>query len=765
MPTEKKLYPLISKALQSSDTPFPNTLAKDFTRILQQIEMLWGKKDALNYFNSILLDGRGDRQGFPLEAIREIALLKQVHDYLYPTFELDPYDPLSPFGVIPPSVVPPPAAGTIEFTLAPLQSDGQIQNMPSHAPDETGLLPMHGNWPKIRSQQELGESARLRLSGKIYEYQGKPIGEILIHYGFIDERTLRIARRLQEKNEYLDQPLGQILVEINIVKQEDMTCALCVQAGIIMADLLAISVPSETIKLIPSDKAREKQVVPIGVHLDTIYLAVADPFHFTDKPFFSMLTGLKVEPVYVPRNEIVSRLNMYGFSRNMLEAKEEFHTLAQKSYDFMPSPSAVETITREIDISENDATIVNLVNKMILNAIDARASDIHIELFQNCEESEIRFRIDGNMENFSSFPRGYHPAVVSRIKIMAGLDISERRRPQDGKISFALQDGSLIVLRVATIPTMREIEFVTLRILVSGNPLPLAELGMATRDMEIFSELSKRTYGLILVCGPTGSGKTTTIHSVLKELNTKDRKIWTVEDPVEIVQPNLCQVQVHSKIGLTFASTLRALLRADPDIIMIGEMRDQETAKIALEASMTGHLVLSTLHTNSATETVSRLIDLGIDPFNLSDALLAILAQRLARKLCDTCAKREEAPSLELEELANEYHLSAYRKLPTQAERETLIQSWCEAFGEKGKLYFRRPVGCKACNEGYKGRVGLYELLQITPTVRDLIRQKSSASEYQVVGITEGMRTLKQDGIEKILRGFTDITQVRSTCI
>jgi type II secretory ATPase GspE/PulE/Tfp pilus assembly ATPase PilB-like protein len=347
---------------------------------------------------------------------------------------------------------------------------------------------------------------------------------------------------------------------------------------------------------------------------------------------------------------------------------------------------------------------------------------------------------------------------------MAALNISERRRPQDGKISFRAQDGSLMVLRVATIPTMREIEFVTLRILASGEPLPLSELGMDKQDVDIFRESFHRTYGLILVCGPTGSGKTTTLHSVLNELNTSDRKIWTVEDPVEIVQPNLCQVQVNNKIGVTFASSLRSLLRADPDVIMIGEMRDQETANIALEASMTGHLVLSTLHTNSASDTVARLLDLGIDPYNLSDALLFILAQRLVSKLCDACAKRVEAPADNLEKLANEYYRSTYGKSPAHAEREALILSWCEKYGEEGKLYLRHPVGCKACNDGYKGRVGLYELLQITPEVRDLIRRKSSAAEYHAAGLAEGMRTMKQDGIEKVLRGITDITQVHNAC-
>jgi len=402
---------------------------------------------------------------------------------------------------------------------------------------------------------------------------------------------------------------------------------------------------------------------------------------------------------------------------------------------------------------------------MVLNAIDAGASDIHIELFQGKTDSNIRFRRDGHMEHFSDFPRTYHNAVVSRIKIMAGLDISERRRPQDGKISLNVPGGKRIDLRVATIPTMRGTEFVTIRILSSGEPLPLVDLGMAERDMNMFRETFQRPYGLILVCGPTGSGKTTTLHSVLKELNTGERKIWTAEDPVEIVQENLCQVQVNTKIGMTFSTVLRSFLRADPDIIMIGEMRDQETAKIALEASMTGHLVLSTLHTNSAAETVARMLDLGIDPYNLSDALLAIVAQRLARKLCSACARKEEASADELESLAEEYYQSTHPGLPDIADRNAIIQRWRKDFGVKGKLYLKHPVGCKICSGGYKGRVGLYEVLQATPALRHLIRHRAAATEYLAAGVAEGMRTLKQDGIEKVVRGVTDIMQVRSVCI
>lgn len=740
-------------------------MEKDFARVLQKIELFWGEREALTYFDSLLLDNREGRQGFPDDVLSEITLLKQVHDFLFPSLEINPNDPFSSPAITDPSRI---------FVARKTDGDGASLSIepvanpavaPAHAPADTAKTQTPGNWHKICAQHDMIEIMELRHNGKnIYAMQGKPVGEILVHYGFIDERKLLIVRRMQDREEHRDKPIGQILVDIGIVDPEDLACALYVQAGVALVNILEIPIPSSTIKLIPYDKAREKQIMPICVHDNTLFLAVADPFSFKDKSFFTVLTNYKIELAYAPRHEIVNRLNLHGISRDTREARDEFRNITHEAFDAMQDIQDFEPSPFEISISENDSTIINLVNKMILSAISEGASDIHIEWFQGNEEADIRFRRDGRMEPFSSFPRSYHPAVVSRIKIMASLDISERRRPQDGKISFPLPGGNRIDLRVSTIPALRGTEFVTIRLLASGEPLPLSALGMSKHDMDKFRETFHHTYGLILVCGPTGSGKTTTLHSVIKELNTSDRKIWTVEDPVEIVQPHLCQVQVNNKANVTFANVLRALLRADPDIIMIGEMRDQETAKIALEASMTGHLVLSTLHTNSAPETVARLLNMGIDPFNLSDALLAILAQRLARKLCGECTKPEEASALELEELANEYYQSAHDKYPARAEREAIISGWRETYGKEGSLYLNRPVGCNSCNSGYKGRIGLYELLRITHPIRHLIGCQSHAAEYKAAGIADGMKTLKQDGIEKVLSGITDIEQVHSAC-
>lgn len=783
-------YPKIADAVARAEAHFPEVLARNFSRLLRQIDTLWGTKEAQDYINSLFLNDRDDRQGFPMDALKEITMLHQLHDLFFPSFSINPYDPFSgpnlaaPLGVLEKSQQDDGSLELLgsqhfvsELNIPKASSELSATQVKKPVPSAKLVdVPVSNGreklveWPILRTLHQVSDAMELRHNGMhIYTMQGRPIGEILVHFGVVDEHTLQVVQKVQIEQEQGGSkrtPIGQMFAKIGAVNEEIVMRALCIQSGMPMVDILGIHIPYETLRLIPSEKAREKQVVPVGVSGDILFLATADLYSLKDEPFFTVLTGKKVEFIFAPRHEIVSRLNMYGLGKTTKDAQAEFHDMAKKTLDFVQDQHAeAEDTGLHSDISENDSTIINLVNKLILNAIESGASDIHIELFQDSTETSIRFRRDGLMEHFSGFPKVYHPAVISRIKIMASLDISERRRPQDGKISFLLPGNKRIDLRVVTIPTMRGTEFVTIRILAAGEPLPLTSLGMAERDLGIFHEVLGHPYGLILVCGPTGSGKTTTLHSALRELNTDDRKIWTVEDPVEIVQSHLCQVQVNSKIGLTFATVLRSLLRADPDIIMIGEMRDQETAKIALEASMTGHLVLSTLHTNSASETVSRLMDLDIDPYNLSDALLVILAQRLARKLCSYCAKEVEAPRDTLEDLANEYHYASHGRLPALQERETIIQSWREIYGRNGKIHLALPVGCKQCSGGYKGRIGLYEVLKISPAIRHLISQKTAASGYQASGIKEGMRTLKQDGIEKVLRGITDIAQVHSACV
>lgn len=399
-------------------------------------------------------------------------------------------------------------------------------------------------------------------------------------------------------------------------------------------------------------------------------------------------------------------------------------------------------------IHEDDSAIVRLANQIIVDAYKRGASDIHIEPYSSRQDTVIRIRIDGQCCEYQRIPPTYRRAIVSRIKIMARLDIAERRKPQDGKIKFRLPTNREIELRVATIPTANANEDVVMRILAASEPMPIDQLKMNQRNLEAFNRIIQRPYGLILVVGPTGSGKTTTLHSALGVINTPDRKIWTAEDPVEITQYGLRQVQVNPRIGFTFASAMRAFLRADPDVVMVGEMRDEETAHIGIEASLTGHLVFSTLHTNSAVETVTRLLDMGLDPFNFADALLGVLAQRLVRTLCVECKETYHPQEGEFKELRQTYGPEAFDALKV-------------AYTPDFTLY--RPVGCKTCNNtGYKGRVGIHELLINSEEVKQRIQTRARVTEILEAAREDGMTTLLQDGLQKVLSGLTDLTQVKA---
>jgi type II secretory ATPase GspE/PulE/Tfp pilus assembly ATPase PilB-like protein len=417
-----------------------------------------------------------------------------------------------------------------------------------------------------------------------------------------------------------------------------------------------------------------------------------------------------------------------------------------------------------------DNELVKLVNKIIIDAYNLGVSDIHIEPYPGKAKTEIRFRKDGDLQAYIEVPASYRSALVARLKIMCDLDISEKRKPQDGKIKFKKFGPLDIELRVATIPTAGNVEDVVMRILAAGEPIPLEKMGFTAHNLDELQKAVGKPYGLFFVCGPTGSGKTTTLHSVLKYLNTPDTKIWTAEDPVEITQKGLRQVQVNKKAGLDFAVVMKAFLRADPDIIMVGEMRDKETTGTGIEASLTGHLVFATLHTNSAPESIIRLLDMGMDPFNFSDALLGILAQRLAKRMC-SCKQPYNPEGAEIKSFLQEYcdelqNTSTFKKDPKSA-MESVYRDWVKTYGnDKGQLTFYKPVGCDKCGGGgYKGRCGLHELLIATDPLKKLIAEKARVSELIAVALEEGMRTLKQDGMEKCLLGMTSLKEVRSVCI
>jgi len=416
-----------------------------------------------------------------------------------------------------------------------------------------------------------------------------------------------------------------------------------------------------------------------------------------------------------------------------------------------------------------DNELVKFVNKVILDAYHQGASDIHIEPMPGKLKTGIRFRIDGSLQPYVEVPAHFRQAMVTRLKIMCDLDISERRRPQDGKIKFKKYGPIDIELRVATIPSAGGVEDVVMRILAAGEPIPLDQLGLTSHNMERVLRTIAKPYGLFYVCGPTGSGKTTTLHSILKNLNTPDTKIWTAEDPVEITQKGLRQVQINKKAGIDFAMVMRSFLRADPDIIMVGESRDHETVAMGVEASLTGHLVFSTLHTNSAPESITRLLDMGMDPFNFADALLGILAQRLAKKLC-VCKEAYVPDAEELRlfamEYADELRHTAKWKDHYEEELKQLIAGWQTQFGAGGPLKLYRHAGCDKCHQtGYKGRVGLHELLIADDGIKQLIQERARVAEIFSAAVEGGMRTLKMDGMEKVMMGLTDLKMVRSVCI
>ncbi|NVM20516.1 MAG: GspE/PulE family protein [Desulfobacterales bacterium] len=504
-------------------------------------------------------------------------------------------------------------------------------------------------------------------------------------------------------------------------------------------------IPGELLARLKVSFLKRNYWVPIGKDdNEKVVIAIDNPFHLQKidmiKPLFA---GKPIVFHVALREDILKYINLF------FQGKKE-----QKNIDEILGQLAVEEEEiedAERSVTEEDSAIVQLVNKIILDAYARDASDIHIEPYPGKKNTEIRFRVDGACQLYQTVPYNYRNAIVSRIKIMSDLDIAERRKPQDGKIKFKKYGGKDIELRVATVPTAGGLEDVVMRILHAGDPLALDKIGFSKQNYENFVSLIVQPYGIVFVCGPTGSGKTTTLHSALGYINKPEIKIWTAEDPVEITQAGLRQVQVRHKIGFDFATAMRAFLRADPDVVMVGEMRDKETTQIGIEASLTGHLVFSTLHTNSAPESITRLLDMGMDPFNFADAILGILAQRLVRTLCKKCKEPYNPPRNEYDELAREYGTKRFERLNISYSND---------------LPLHKPSGCPACNNtGYSGRMGLHELLMGTDEMKNLIQTNAPMEELRGQAIKDGMTTLKQDGIAKVFAGHTDLLQVRKVCI
>ena len=580
------------------------------------------------------------------------------------------------------------------------------------------------------------------------------LGEALMKAGIVDETQIQQALEQQKHNR--KRALGEILIDMGVVERATVNQLLARKMGIPYIKLAQFNIDPNVVKLVPEKVASKYSLMPLCVVDHRIFIAMENPLlneALNEVRFHAKKTA---EPVMASADEIKDAIRSFYGTAHFDDLASELAVALDSGEDQAESS----------ELSENDTILTRMLNKTILDAHQQGASDIHIETYPGKKHSIIRFRKDGNMVHYFDLPANFRNAIVSRIKIMANLDISEKRRAQDGKIDFSQFGPARIELRVATIPTTNGLEDVVLRILNAGKPIPLDKIRLSENNLAQLQAISQRPHGMLLVCGPTGSGKTTTLHSVMSYINTPERKIWTAEDPVEITQDGLRQVQTHAKIGWTFAAALRAFLRADPDVIMVGEMRDHETSQIGVEASLTGHLVLSTLHTNSAAESVVRLLDLGLDPFNFSDALLGVLGQRLARALCPACKKPHAATTEEIESLVQEYCESFENVGYPAPDRQALLDDWKHRFTDgKGTLTLYSAVGCKDCDKsGYRGRIGVHELLVNSPTVKHLIQTRASVTDIQAAAFENGMRTLKQDGIEKVLQGLTDIKMIRAAC-
>jgi len=598
------------------------------------------------------------------------------------------------------------------------------------------------------------------------------IGEALIDLQLISQADLDHALLQQQRNREV--PLGELLVRMGVVSAADLQLALAHKMGYPVVNVDAFPVEAEALQCLPLDAARRLGALPLAIVDGRLAVALDDPARRRQAiEQVEFLSQLKASPVLAHTASLDDAI-VAAYQRAdglPMTPLAEVGPVPGLDEDGDSTTRLMQTLEREQVseaqvsservIQQSDNSLVRLINNMIIEAHAQGASDIHIETQPGHAKTGIRFRRDGRLHNYLDLPSGYRNALVARLKIMCDLDISERRKPQDGKINFArFSPQHKIELRVATIPTHDGVEDVVMRILASARPMPMQSLGLHPQVLADLSRAVERPYGLVLCVGPTGSGKTTTLHSILGHVNRPDRKIWTAEDPIEITQAGLRQVQINPRIDWTFAKALRAFLRADPDIIMVGEMRDKATAQTAIEASLTGHLVLSTLHTNSAPETVTRLLDMGMDPFNFADSLLAVLAQRLVRRLCLHCRRTVPATAQVIDELLSEYRMT----FASPPSPDAVLAHWRRELGQDGVLQMHIHTGCPACRgTGFKGRVGLHELMLSSREIRHLIQTGARADAVQQAAMAAGMRTLRQDGIEKVLAGHTTIDEVRAT--
>jgi general secretion pathway protein E len=562
---------------------------------------------------------------------------------------------------------------------------------------------------------------------------GQLLGEILKISARLSEEKLQEALALQADK---GGRLGEILVAMKAVSEEDVARALGAQLDLpFLARIFPDEVDAELVKKVPINFAKQSRILPIGMEDEVIILAVADPLDTAVLDHARMLLGADVSPRLALASTIIDTINGV-YDRSVNEAEKLVDEMEAQDLD-----SLAHELEEPQDLldADDEAPIIRLVNSLLFRAAKERASDIHVEPMER--ELIVRFRVDGVLQEIIKPPKRYQNSIVSRVKIMSQLNIAEKRLPQDGRIRIKLA-GRDIDIRVSTIPTTHG-ERIVMRLLdKSATLLDLAEIGMGSQVLEGMSQVIRRSHGIILVTGPTGSGKTTTLYGALSRINTPDLNILTVEDPVEYQLKGIGQMAISPKIGLTFASGLRSFLRQDPDVIMVGEIRDRETAEIAIQASQTGHLVLSTVHTNDAAGAVIRLVEMGIEPFLVASSLTAILAQRLVRRVCPDCKVSYVPTDVELKEVG--------------LSRAVLQQRY-------GVTEIYKATGCHSCNKnGYRGRTGIYELLMMDDEIRQLVLKNVDSGSIKRAAVSKGMITLLDDGARKIAAGETTIAEVLS---
>lgn len=555
------------------------------------------------------------------------------------------------------------------------------------------------------------------------------IGSLLLNENLITQEQLEQAIAVQKKE---GGRLGSLLIKLGFVDEAKIAEFLGKQYNVPFVDLNSVHIDQKTLNLIPKDLSRKFLVIPFDREGQNLKVAIADPSNVYAIEELRFVTGFNIKPYVAVESSIVEYLSKIGDEKAALaELEADFDDFELDNLEFEEAEEEVSLEELQRDI--NDTPIVKLVNHILNEAVKRGASDIHIEPYE--KEFRVRYRIDGVMHEFLRPPRVAKDAVTSRLKILADLDIAEKRLPQDGRIKIRLQ-GKAIDMRVSTLPVLYG-EKVVMRILDKSNlQLDLTKLGFEQSSLDRFIEAIESPYGMVLVTGPTGSGKSTTLYSALSRLNKEDVNIMTAEDPVEYNIFGINQVQMKDDIGLNFAAALRSFLRQDPDIVMVGEIRDYETAEIAIKAALTGHLVLSTLHTNDAPSTINRLLNMGIEPFLVASSTNLILAQRLARKLCANCKEEINLP--------NEALLSVGFKK-----------------NELGKFKPMKGKGCDSCSgTGYKGRLALYEVMPVTENIKDMILRGANSTELKQMAIKEGMLSLRRSGLEKVKKGLISIEEV-----